>query len=196
MALSNNTQNYASNGKQQAIKTQVEQQAKLLQSKILIPKKSGSTASAQTSSSSAELAMQTGSIEDFLLISLGEVADGARQDMVDFKKRLDANTKHQNLLRDLRSKARSKDKSEVQDFIKAHPELKNSELIGKFKSGSIDWDALSEDIDGELESLNGISSSLSFAMQVIATRVTQAENLASTLFKKISDSANQIIGNI
>lgn len=194
MALSNNTQNYATNGKQQAIKTQVEQQAKLLQSKILIPKKS--TPTAQSSSSSAELAMQTGSIEDFLLISLGEVADGARQDMVDFKKRLDANTKHQNLLRDLRSLARSKDKSDVQDFIKAHPELKNSELIGKFKSGSIDWDALSEDIDGELESLNGISSSLSFAMQVIATRVTQAENLASTLFKKVSDSANQIIGNI
>ncbi|MEQ8277650.1 MAG: hypothetical protein RMA76_34740 [Deltaproteobacteria bacterium] len=196
MALSNNTQNYATNGKQQAIKTQVEQQAKLLQSKILIPKKSTPTPTAQSSSSSAELAMQTGSIEDFLLISLGEVADGARQDMVDFKKRLDANTKHQNLLRDLRSLARSKDKSDVQDFIKAHPELKNSELIGKFKSGSIDWDALSEDIDGELESLNGISSSLSFAMQVIATRVTQAENLASTLFKKVSDSANQIIGNI
>lgn len=196
MALSNNTQNYATNGKQQAIKTQVEQQAKLLQSKILIPKKSTPTPTAQSSSSSAELAMQTGSIEDFLLISLGEVADGARQDMVDFKKRLDANTKHQNLLRDLRSLARSKDKSDVQDYIKAHPELKNSELIGKFKSGSIDWDALSEDIDGELESLNGISSSLSFAMQVIATRVTQAENLASTLFKKVSDSANQIIGNI
>ncbi len=196
MAL-NNTNNYAStNSKQQVIKSQVEQQAKLLQSKILIPKKAASTASAQSSSSSAELAMQTGSIEDFLLISLGEVADGARQDMVDFKKRLDANTKHQNLLRDLRSLARSKDKSDVQDFIKDHPELKNSELIGKFKSGSIDWDALSEDIDGELESLNGISSSLSFAMQVIATRVTQAENLASTLFKKISDSANQIIGNI
>mgnify|MGYP000424530199 CR=1 FL=1 len=97
---------------------------------------------------------------------------------------------------ELRSLARSKDKSDVQDFIKAHPELKNSDLLKQYKSGSIDWDALSEDIDGELESLNGISSSLSFAMQVVATRVTQADNLKSTLFKKISDSASQIIGNI
>ncbi len=194
--MANTTQKYApdSNVKQFEIKSQLEAQVAQLKMKMNAPSKPASVSTSQ--SSSAVLAMQTGSIEDFLMISLGEVADGARQDMLDFKKRLDGNTTRQNLVRELRTLAREKDKGAVQDFIKAHPELKNSELLGKFKSGSIDWDALSEDIDGELESLNGISSTLSFGLQVLATRVTQAENMASTLFKKISDSANQIIGNI
>lgn len=197
MAITNHTF-VETNTKQAELKSKLEGQVQLLKSKIQAPSNAPAKAfnASSSSSNSAVLAMQSGSIEDFLLISLGEVADGARQDMIDFKSRLDGNTKHQNLVRELRSKMRGKDEDEIKDFIKAHPELKNSELLGKYKSGKIDFDALAEDVDSELESLNGISSTLSFGLQVLATRVTQAENLASTLFKKISDSAQQIIGNI
>lgn len=149
-----------------------------------------------SNASSSESAAALGSVEDLLMISLQQNASGARQDLLAASKDLDRVNGQQDVVRQMRAMAREKDSAGIRALIDDHPFLAESEFLGKYAEGAIDFEALSEDIESQLESLSGLNSTAAFQLQVLATRATQAEALMSTVFKKFSDSADRIIGNI
>ena len=139
------------------------------------------------------------SVEDMLLITLGENADLARGSLDDVRKRIEGNNEKQKALRALRAAARGGNddaKSAVQSIINANPWMRESQILSGFASGAIDFEDFDRALDDETQAKNDVSSALGYVLQVTASQATQADNLKSTLLKKFNDVSAQIIGNI
>lgn len=137
------------------------------------------------------------SIEDLLVVALGENAEVARGELDDMKGRIDENNARRQTMRDLRAAVRNGDETEAKAILNANDWIKD---LGVTSIPNLSKDAdragLEDTLDDAMQELNDINSNVLFKLQVIATRVTQAEQAMSSVFKKFSDAASAIINNI
>lgn len=150
-----------------------------------------------TQDSAIPTSIKNMSIEDLLVVALGENAEVARGELEDMKDRIDKNNDRRGIMRDLRAAVRNGDKAAADTILSANGWMQDLGVtsIPDLKDEVV-RDKLEDTLDDAMQDLNDINSNVLFKLQVIATRVTQAEQAMSSVFKKFSDAASAIINNI